>query len=222
MSVPVTVLDYGIGNLLNVLRALEHCGAEATLRPKAAVLVRRRAPRPARCRRLRRRHGGTARARPSSRSGASPRWGGRFWASASACRCWRRRARSSASRRARPDGSRRAVPDRDSTAGRTRSRTSAAAGGPRGATWRDSLLADTPEGTSVYLVHSYAVVPDDPAHRLADCEYGGHAVCAAIARGRITGFQFHPEKERRGGARHPAPLPDDVKTASVRHGRDRA
>ena len=30
MSIPVTVLDYGIGNLLNVLRALEHCGATPT------------------------------------------------------------------------------------------------------------------------------------------------------------------------------------------------
>ena len=36
MSVPVTVLDYGIGNLLNVVRALEHCGAAVTIVDKAA------------------------------------------------------------------------------------------------------------------------------------------------------------------------------------------
>ena len=28
---PVTVIDYGIGNLLNVVRALRHCGAEVTV-----------------------------------------------------------------------------------------------------------------------------------------------------------------------------------------------
>jgi glutamine amidotransferase len=36
MSIPVTVLDYGIGNLLNVLRALEHCGAAPTVIDKAS------------------------------------------------------------------------------------------------------------------------------------------------------------------------------------------
>src|SRR3954471_13340780 len=36
MSIPVTVLDYGIGNLLNVLRALEHCGATPTVIDKAS------------------------------------------------------------------------------------------------------------------------------------------------------------------------------------------
>ena len=70
-----------------------------------------------------------------------------------------------------------------------------------GSAWKDSLLADTPADSAVYLVHSYAVVPDNPADRLADCVYGGHRVCAAIARGRITGFQFHPEKSGGAGLR---------------------
>jgi glutamine amidotransferase len=32
----VTVIDYGIGNLLNVVRALEHCGAsvQVPIRPR--------------------------------------------------------------------------------------------------------------------------------------------------------------------------------------------
>jgi glutamine amidotransferase len=97
----------------------------------------------------------------------------------------------------------RAVPDRD-TAGRPHKIPHiawTALRAPAGASWHESLLADTPEGTSAYLVHSFAVVPDDPAHRLADCDYGGHAVCAAIARGAITGFQFHPEKSGEAGLR---------------------
>ena len=70
---------------------------------------------------------------------------------------------------------------------------------PAGTDWRGTLLGGTPEGTAVYLVHSYAVVPDDPKHRLADCLYGGHRIAAAIRSGRIVGCQFHPEKSGDAG-----------------------
>lgn len=60
--------------------------------------------------------------------------------------------------------------------------------------WRGTLLEDNVAGESAYFVHSYMAVPHDPKHRIADSIYGGHAVPAAIGRGRITGFQFHPEK----------------------------
>ena len=33
---PVTVIDYGIGNLLNVVRALQHCGADVTVVDQAS------------------------------------------------------------------------------------------------------------------------------------------------------------------------------------------
>jgi glutamine amidotransferase len=36
MTQAVTVIDYGIGNLLNVLRALEHCGASIRVIDKAS------------------------------------------------------------------------------------------------------------------------------------------------------------------------------------------
>ena len=72
---------------------------------------------------------------------------------------------------------------------------------PAGVGWQDTLLSDTPEGTAVYLVHSYAVTPDDPANRLAHCLYGGHHICAAIRRGQIVGCQFHPEKSGEAGLR---------------------
>jgi glutamine amidotransferase len=51
-----------------------------------------------------------------------------------------------------------------------------------------------PFEASVYLVHSYTAVPDDPAHRLADCLYGGRLISAAIRAGNVYGCQFHPEK----------------------------
>ncbi len=65
------------------------------------------------------------------------------------------------------------------------------ADGPQAA---DSLLASHPAQAAVYLVHSFHVQPDDAQHRLATYEYGGHLITAAIRRDNITGFQFHPEK----------------------------
>ena len=62
------------------------------------------------------------------------------------------------------------------------------------ASWSATPLADTVPGTAVYLLHSFHVVPDNPAHILADCRYGGHRVTAAIRSARIFGCQFHPEK----------------------------
>jgi glutamine amidotransferase len=60
--------------------------------------------------------------------------------------------------------------------------------------WRKTLLQDISPGESTYFVHSFMAVPTNPVHRIADCEYGGHLIAATIGRDRITGCQFHPEK----------------------------
>ena len=60
--------------------------------------------------------------------------------------------------------------------------------------WVGTLLQDNAPDEAVYFVHSFMAVPTDRAHRLADCIYGGHRVSVAIAKNRITGCQFHPEK----------------------------
>lgn len=60
--------------------------------------------------------------------------------------------------------------------------------------WDGTLLADNRPGESAYFVHSFMAVPADSANRIADCGYGGHLVSAAIRRDQITGCQFHPEK----------------------------
>lgn len=67
--------------------------------------------------------------------------------------------------------------------------------------WGASPLNETEPGTAVYLVHSFHVLPDDPAHLLASCEYGGHAITASIAAGKVFGCQFHPEKSGAEGLR---------------------
>ena len=63
-----------------------------------------------------------------------------------------------------------------------------------GADWRGSLLEGMPAGAAVYLVHSYHFATQRNADLLAECDYGGHRITAAIRSGRITGCQFHPEK----------------------------
>lgn len=60
--------------------------------------------------------------------------------------------------------------------------------------WDGTILQGLAPGDEVYLVHSYSVHPEDPHHRLADCDYNGRIVSAAIRRDNITGVQFHPEK----------------------------
>jgi len=55
------------------------------------------------------------------------------------------------------------------------------------------------QGRQVYYVHSYVCVPDDPAHILAACTYGDYPFAAAIGRDNIIGVQFHPEKSQRAG-----------------------
>ena len=60
--------------------------------------------------------------------------------------------------------------------------------------WEHSLLKDNSPSEAAYFVHSFMAVPTDPTHRIADCLYGGHMIAATIGEDQITGCQFHPEK----------------------------
>ena len=60
--------------------------------------------------------------------------------------------------------------------------------------WHATLLEDNAVGDAAYFVHSFMATPTDLRHRVADASYGGHAVSAVIARDNISGCQFHPEK----------------------------
>ena len=65
---------------------------------------------------------------------------------------------------------------------------------------QESLFAGIPDMTDFYFVHSYAFVPDDAAHILATADYGV-SVVAAVRRDNIWGTQFHPEKSSKAGFR---------------------
>jgi glutamine amidotransferase len=60
--------------------------------------------------------------------------------------------------------------------------------------WKGTLLQDNKPGDAAYFVHSFMAVPTNEAHRIADCHYGGHKIAAVIGRDQILGCQFHPEK----------------------------
>jgi glutamine amidotransferase len=69
--------------------------------------------------------------------------------------------------------------------------------------WRPAggpLAAGLPTPASVYFVHSYAARPADPAIVAAVTDYGGEVV-AAVARDNVWAVQFHPEKSSGVGLR---------------------
>lgn len=60
--------------------------------------------------------------------------------------------------------------------------------------WSNTLLKDNDAGDSVYFVHSFQVLPEDPAHEIAYTKYGEHRISSVISKDSIVGCQFHPEK----------------------------
>ncbi len=64
----------------------------------------------------------------------------------------------------------------------------------------DPLLEGVPEGAYFYFVHSYYVEPTDANDQLAKTEYG-HRFCSIARRGAVWGAQFHPEKSQAMGKR---------------------
>ena len=67
------------------------------------------------------------------------------------------------------------------------------------ASWHATPLSLVALGESVYFVHSFAPVPTHEEHRLADTYYHGVRICAAVARDHIYGCQFHPERSAAAG-----------------------
>jgi glutamine amidotransferase len=64
----------------------------------------------------------------------------------------------------------------------------------------DHLLSGIPDGTDFYFVHSFSFAPQDAGAVLATTDYGV-PVTAAVRRDHVWGVQFHPEKSSRAGFR---------------------
>lgn len=63
-----------------------------------------------------------------------------------------------------------------------------------------TLFDEIPPGTDFYFVHSFAVSEAPAENILAEVNYGVPLI-AAVGNGRVFGTQFHPEKSSRAGFR---------------------
>jgi len=68
--------------------------------------------------------------------------------------------------------------------------------------WRRAaaLLDGVDDGTPFYFVHSFAARPADEGDVLGSAEWGERFACV-VERGSIRGVQFHPEKSSAAGLR---------------------
>lgn len=196
----VTVIDYGIGNLLNVVRALQHCGADVTVVDHASQVpsLPERLVLPGvgafadgmlelRVRGfddLVKRYADAHRPFLGICVGAQMLFDvGEEFGDTPGLGLIPGRVQPVSSFRA--DGQSHRIPHIGwSALARPQARDS----------WKGSILSRVERGDSMYFVHSFAPVPTHEEHRLADTFYDGVRICAAVARGNIYGCQFHPER----------------------------
>ncbi len=65
---------------------------------------------------------------------------------------------------------------------------------PENRTWADPMLSGVDLNSEVYFIHSYAAHPSEFDDRIADSKYGGHKISSIVKKGNVYGVQFHPEK----------------------------
>ena len=65
--------------------------------------------------------------------------------------------------------------------------------------WEKTILHSITPAPSVYFVHSYYVLPQNPEDTLAETVYGNERFCSVIQRDNIRGCQFHPERSGETG-----------------------
>ena len=65
--------------------------------------------------------------------------------------------------------------------------------------WSKSVLEENEAGDFVYFIHSFMVKTREATETIAETSYGGHKIAAVIRKGNITGCQFHPEKSGENG-----------------------
>jgi len=61
--------------------------------------------------------------------------------------------------------------------------------------WAGTLFDRMEPGRSAaYFIHSYSAQPRSAADTLGMVDYHGYEICAAVQRDNVIGLQFHPEK----------------------------
>ncbi len=72
---------------------------------------------------------------------------------------------------------------------------------PSGIDWSTTPLRAVKNDESVYFVHSFGAVCQDERNVLAYANYGGNKIPAAIFKDNVCGLQFHPERSGEVGLR---------------------
>lgn len=65
--------------------------------------------------------------------------------------------------------------------------------------WQGTFLSQTESGTPMYFTHSYVIRPERDEDIVAVADYAGTEVCAVLRHGNVSGTQFHPEKSGPAG-----------------------
>lgn len=65
--------------------------------------------------------------------------------------------------------------------------------------WDSTILSQTKNLTDVYFVHSYYAKPDRTEDILATSKFGDLEFAAAVQNNNVSGTQFHPEKSGEEG-----------------------
>lgn len=65
--------------------------------------------------------------------------------------------------------------------------------------WRETVLQDILVSAKVYFAHSYSAHLENETQGLANCFYDGQKITAAIQYNNVFGCQFHPEKSGKVG-----------------------
>lgn len=60
--------------------------------------------------------------------------------------------------------------------------------------WNDTILAGVDNGSCFYFVHSFVCFPDDRKNVVAETFYGRDKFCSVVNSGNVWGCQFHPER----------------------------
>lgn len=203
MSKDVVLVDYGVGNLLSVARALEACDANVILTADTGKIAKaERVVLPGvgaigDCMNELRRRGLVDAVLAFARSGR-PMLGicvgmqvllevGEEFGEHKAFGLIRGRVKAIPATTA--SGERHKIPHIGWTAIKP----------PAGREWSDTVLQDVTPGNTCYFVHSFTAMPEDPANLLAVSDYNGRQVTAAVQVGRVFGVQFHPEKSGKTG-----------------------
>ena len=67
------------------------------------------------------------------------------------------------------------------------------------ASWESKVLKGIDRSSEMYFNHSFMAHPTEPSDLKAVCNYGNHVVAAVVERQNVIGCQFHPEKSGEAG-----------------------